>query len=117
MAAAEPPPLCRLIREARTRVALISQEEAARRLGLSLKGYRAYETFREPSVRRLRQIAGAFGLDEEHFFRGAGGTIGAVPFERRVDAELQLIRQRLDRLETALAAAASAPAHGRASDA
>ncbi len=51
----------------RERVLGISQEEAARRLGVSLKAYRAYETYREPKMSRLRQIAVAFGLEGTHF--------------------------------------------------
>lgn len=62
-----PPELCTRIRHVRERVLGISQEEAARRLGLSLKAYRAYETFREPKISRLRQLAVAFGLEETHF--------------------------------------------------
>lgn len=66
MAAAEPPPLSQRIREAREDLG-ISQEEAARRLHLSLKGYTAYERFREPKPTRAREIARAFGLDENYF--------------------------------------------------
>lgn len=100
MAAAEPPPLCRRIRDARLHIAGISQEEAARRLGLSLKGYRAYETFREPRLRRLRQIAAAFGLDDNSF---VSELAPPRPFEERVEAELVRLHARLDRLEQLLA--------------
>src|SRR5690242_14721791 len=62
----EPPVLCKRIRDARENADL-SQEEAARRLNLSLNAYRAYETFREPKPPRLRQIAKIFGLDEDYF--------------------------------------------------
>lgn len=65
-AAEEPPPLSRRIREERERLE-ISQEEAARRLHLSLKGYTAYERFREPKPSRAREIAVAFGLPNDHF--------------------------------------------------
>jgi transcriptional regulator with XRE-family HTH domain len=102
MPAADAPALCRRIRDARLSVAHISQEEAARRLGISLKAYRAYEVFREPSIRRLREIARAFGLDEEHFVASDGDS-GSAAFEQKVQAELREINARLDRLERALA--------------
>jgi transcriptional regulator with XRE-family HTH domain len=102
MSAADAPALCRRIRDARLSVAHISQEEAARRLGISLKAYRAYEVFREPSVRRLREIARAFGLDEEYFV-ASNGDRGSAAFEQKVQAELREIKARLDRLERALA--------------
>lgn len=103
MPAAEAPALCRRIRDARLSVARISQEEAARRLGLSLKAYRAYEVFREPSLRRLREIALAFGLDEEHFLASNGSADASSAFEHKVDTELREIKIRLERLERALA--------------
>jgi transcriptional regulator with XRE-family HTH domain len=103
MPAAEAPALCRRIREARLNSAHVSQEEAARRLGLSLKAYRAYEVFREPSIRRLREIARAFGLDENHFLVSNGSALGSAAFERKVEAELREIKTRLERLERALA--------------
>jgi transcriptional regulator with XRE-family HTH domain len=106
MSAADAPALCRRIRDARLSVAHISQEEAARRLGLSLKAYRAYEVFREPSIRRLREIAEAFGLGEEHFLGSNGNEseLGSPAFERKIEAELREIKTRLERLERALAA-------------
>jgi transcriptional regulator with XRE-family HTH domain len=103
MPAAEAPPLCRRIRDARLNFAHVSQEEAARRLGLSLKAYRAYEVFREPSIRRLREIARAFGLDEDYFLVTDGSDPGSAAFERKVEAELREIKTRLERLERALA--------------
>lgn len=103
MPAADAPALCRRIRDARLSVAHISQEEAARRLGLSLKAYRAYEVFREPSIRRLREIAGAFGLDEDYFLASDGADGETAAFEQRVRAELREIKSRLDRLEQILA--------------
>ena len=66
------PELCREIRNVREHVVGISQEEAARRMGVSLKAYRAYETFREPKLRRLRQLETSFGLEDGHFLRKAG---------------------------------------------
>jgi transcriptional regulator with XRE-family HTH domain len=102
MSAVDAPALCRRIRAARLNVAHVSQEEAARRLGLSLKAYRAYELFREPSVRRLREIAKAFGLEEDYFLAANDGATGAAAFEQQVRAELEEIRARLDRLEQSL---------------
>lgn len=103
MPAAEAPVLCRRIRDARLRVAHISQEEAARRVGLSLKAYRAYEVFREPSIRRLREIALAFGLEENYFVVTNGSDPGSAALEHKVDAELREIKTRLERLERTVA--------------
>jgi transcriptional regulator with XRE-family HTH domain len=103
MSAADAPVLCRRIRAARLGAAHISQEEAARRLGLSLKAYRAYELFREPSVRRLREIALAFGLDEEHFLASNGTENARSGHEHKLEAELQELKTRLERVERALA--------------
>jgi transcriptional regulator with XRE-family HTH domain len=102
MSAVDAPALCRRIRAARLGVAHVSQEEAARRLGLSLKAYRAYELFREPSIRRLRQIAHAFGLEEDYFLASNGDDAEATAFEHQVRAELREIKARLDRLEHVL---------------
>lgn len=49
--------VCERIRRVRCHVVRISQEEAARRPAMSLEGYGADETFREPSLARLRQLA------------------------------------------------------------
>jgi len=105
VSAAGQPRLCSRIRAARVSVAGISQEEAARRLCLSLKGYRAYEMFREPSLRRLREIAAAFGLDESYFLRD--GVVAEVGFEEHVEAELLSLRERVERLERLLREAAA----------
>lgn len=109
MSAADAPALCRRIRDARLKVAHISQEEAARRLGISLKAYRAYEVFREPSLRRLREIARTFGLGEEYFL-AANGDPGSSAFEQKVQTELREIKARLERLERALARLATGSA-------
>ena len=113
MSATDSPPLCRRIRAARLGAAHISQEEAARRLGLSLKAYRAYEVFREPSLRRLREIAGAFGLPEGYFLDQHGQEPGVAAFEQRVEAELREIKARLDRLEQAIVRSADPPLRRR----
>lgn len=74
------PPICRRIRATRERLkqeaeaeggraaaSEFSQEKVAQRVGVSLKGYRAYERTREPGYARRRQIAAALGLDSEYF--------------------------------------------------
>ena len=93
---ASQPAICRRIREVRERSLGISQEEAARRLGISLKAYRAYETFREPKISRLRQIAAAFGLDET-FFAGSPVPV-PVPADDR-DRQARRHEELLTRLE------------------
>ena len=107
--------MCRRIREARETIAEISQEEAARRLSLSLKGYRAYETFRKPSPRRLREIAAAFGLSDDYFLprqhsepsrepalRVAAEPEAGQPFLARLELQVQLLDEQLGRLERLL---------------
>ena len=107
--------MCRRIREARETIAEISQEEAARRLGLSLKGYRAYETFRKPSPRRLREIAAAFGLNDDYFLprrdselsRDHALSVAAEPdagqpFLARLELQVQRLDEQLGRLERLL---------------
>lgn len=105
MSAVDAPALCRRIRAARLSIAHVSQEEAARRLGLSLKAYRAYELFREPSIRRLREISQAFGLDENYFLAPNGPETKGADFEQQVRAELEEIKTRLDLVEEAVRAA------------
>lgn len=68
------PVICQRVRQLREKQVdedgkVLSQEKAAQRLSLSLKAYRAYELFREPSRRRLRDIALAFGETEDYFER------------------------------------------------
>ena len=67
------PDLCQLIRAEREKAGL-SQEELARKLDMSLAGYRLYERFREPKPPRLRQIALALRLPEDYFMRGGLDT-------------------------------------------
>jgi transcriptional regulator with XRE-family HTH domain len=113
------PTICERIRRARREILRISQEEAARRIGMSVKGYRAYETFREPSFARLRQIATAFDIDETYFLRldAVRPSEDATIVSRHVADELNVLRERLDRLEevvVALARLAPAPILDRA---
>ena len=65
----EVPELCARVRADRE-AAELSQEDAARKIGVSLSAYRLYETRREPRPSRLRQIALAFGLPEDHYLGG-----------------------------------------------
>lgn len=44
-----------------------TQESVARRVGVTLGAYGAWERTREPELFRLRQIATALGLDEDYF--------------------------------------------------
>jgi transcriptional regulator with XRE-family HTH domain len=103
MAAADPPLICQQVRHAREQAEL-SQEEAARRLHMSLGGYAAYERDREPKRSRLRQIAKAFELPEDHFERQEPATETAETIDE-IDARLQALEARVaDGLEVTLAA-------------
>ncbi len=103
--AGEPPAICRRIRRLRDSLkeqfgSDFSQESVARRVGISLKAYRAYESFREPRGERLKQIAVALGQDEDYFSRAD------VTEEVRqvVREELRAVLASLARLEAALSA-------------
>ena len=96
------PPVCQEIRRIRSQVVGLSQEVVARELGISLKAYRAYETYREPKLARLRQI--------EELFAVRPGTLLAFTHPPGHDAALRELRDeigrrhdqvidRLDRLE------------------
>lgn len=69
------PAICRRVRELRESITdeetgkKLSQEKAASLLGLTLKGYSAYEHHREPTRARLREIAVAFGQPADYFER------------------------------------------------
>lgn len=99
------PPICREVRRLRLDFAGVSQEEAARRLGISLKAYRAYETYREPRLPRLRQIEQAFGVTQGTliaFVQGsAGGHTQGELRELRDDVARRhdQLLERLERLE------------------
>ena len=56
------PVICARIRQVRELRGL-TQEDAAHLLRVSVKGYRDWETVREPSLERLRQIAAAFDCE------------------------------------------------------
>lgn len=55
------PDLSMRLRAARERAG-VTQEELARRLGMSTKGYRAYEAGRHPDQHRLKEIADALEI-------------------------------------------------------
>jgi transcriptional regulator with XRE-family HTH domain len=64
----EAPPLCRWVRREREKAGL-TQEAVARRMDLTLNGYRKYERGpHEPRPQRLREIAAALELPENYFF-------------------------------------------------
>lgn len=87
MAQGGPPPLSERVREAREQAGL-TQEEAARRLHMSLGGYAVYERTREPKPARAREIARAFSLPEDYFVTGAP-----------TGSETEELRDRVERLE------------------
>ena len=71
----EAPSLCRWVRREREKAGL-TQEEVARRMNMSLTGYRKYERGpREPKPERLREIAVALELPENYFFGGGVDTV------------------------------------------
>lgn len=102
------PTICREVRRLRLDFAGVSQEEAARRLGISLKAYRAYETYREPRLPRLREIETAFGVDHGTlvaFVQGGVGVAGGAELKQLRDEVAERHDQlvaRLDRLESGL---------------
>ena len=92
------PPICQLIRETRIEAGL-SQQDMAVRLGLSVGGYAAYESYREPSYERRQQIAQALEKPED-FFEPIGITGEelenlATRFERRLDEAIRRLEDRL----------------------
>lgn len=97
-----PPPVCQEIRRIRSRVVGLSQEVVARELGISLKAYRAYETYREPRLARLRQIEELFGMGPGALlaFTGPPAQDGALQELRdEIARRHDQVLDRLDRLE------------------
>jgi transcriptional regulator with XRE-family HTH domain len=92
--AARRPPLSDQIRRARREVAGLTQEQAAARIGVTAKAYRAWELHREPRPARLRQIARAFGLAEEHFL-----VSPSRPAERIAESRLHELADAIQRQE------------------
>lgn len=76
-----------------------SQEEVARRVGVSLGGYGAWERTLEPDLQRLREIAVALELDEDYF----APTGNLATATARLEAEADRFAGLGDRLEDVLA--------------
>jgi transcriptional regulator with XRE-family HTH domain len=113
MASASTPPICARIRETRERLldqakaeggreaaAEFSQEAVARRVGVSLGAYRAYEFSREPDYERRQQIARALGFSEDYFEVSDGET----KLLREALEQLADVRASVARIEAALGA-------------
>lgn len=75
-----------------------SQEEMARRIGVTLGAYGAWERHREPDLQRLREIAGALGLDEDYFSPSGDLTAATT----RVEAEADRLRGLGDEFQDVL---------------
>ena len=94
-----PPLICRLIQLAREQADL-SQAVMAERLGLSRKGYAAYEHHRQPRPRRLEQIAAALGKPIS-FFSSNSEELQLLRHQQLLDqllalkAEMQQLRHEL----------------------
>ncbi|HEX8751909.1 MAG TPA: helix-turn-helix transcriptional regulator, partial [Solirubrobacterales bacterium] len=81
------------IRAARQRAG-VTQEELARRLGMSTKGYRAYESTREPVPERLAQIADALGISLAELLVD-DGLAGVRRELARLRNDIRLVRREL----------------------
>jgi hypothetical protein len=105
------PPISVLIRETRERLrdeakadggqaaaAEFSQEAIARRIGVSLGAYAAYELGREPDYGRRRQIALALGFNEDYF----EVSNGEMKMLREALEQLADVRASVARIEAAL---------------
>lgn len=75
-----------------------TQEEVARRVGVTLGAYSAWEKTREPDLARLRQIAAALALDED-YFSPTGDLASATA---RVEAEADRLATVTDHLTSFL---------------
>jgi transcriptional regulator with XRE-family HTH domain len=76
-----------------------TQEEIARRIGVTLGAYGGWENKKEPSLMRLRQAALAFGLDEDYF----SPTGDLATATARVEAEADRFGAVIDQVEAFLA--------------
>jgi transcriptional regulator with XRE-family HTH domain len=100
---ASPAPLvCQRIREYREqRRPKTSQEDIARGLGMSLAGYRKWETATEPSEKKLRRLARYYQslgdeLREDYFIRFAGES--EEQWDRRLETEVGSLRDVVEDL-------------------
>ena len=114
MEAAEVPAICARVRRVRESITdeegkRLTQEKAAARVGVTAKAYRKWETTREPSSKRLREIALAFGLERDYFL--PTGDLAAAT--GRVEAEADRLKELGDRLETFLEGLKSRPGDSR----
>lgn len=109
-----PPPICAWVRATRTELkdkakaeggqeaaSYFSQEKVAARVGVSLKAYRAFEDYREPSYERRLAIARALGLREDYFEVGEAG-VEVAALQRRLAEEVDRLSGLNDRLEARL---------------
>lgn len=109
---ADPPPICAWIRTTRVELrdkaraeggqeaaSYFSQEKVAQRVGVSLKAYRAFESFREPNYERRLAIARALGL-KESYFEADGDREDRM--REIVREELAGIRDDVERIERLL---------------
>lgn len=71
-----------------------TQEQVARRIGITLSAYGRFERTREPNLSRLRQIAVALFLDEDYFLPSGDLTAATA----RVEAEADRLRRQGDEL-------------------
>jgi transcriptional regulator with XRE-family HTH domain len=105
------PPICERIRDKREELQQrwqadhpgqrgnpYTQENVAHAIGVTRDAYRKFETVREPSLERLRQIATAFGLDED-WFQPTGNLTEATV---RVEAEADRLAAMNDQLQEML---------------
>lgn len=81
-----------------------SQENVARRVGVTLGGYGGWERHVEPNLSRLRQIAVALNLDEDYFLPSGDLASATARVEAEAD-RLAGIGGQLEVLVEALARA------------
>lgn len=114
------PPICGRIRATRDDLKdrygnEYSQEKVAARTGVSLKAYRAYETFREPNYERRQAIARALNLDPDYFESGASLARVEEQYASLLDG-LERVEDRLRSLEEERQEHPDAPQSEGASD-
>jgi transcriptional regulator with XRE-family HTH domain len=88
------------IRAARERAG-VTQEELARRLGMSTKGYRAYESHRHPTPERIQAIADALEITTAELLVDDG--LSGIRRELvRIRNDQRLARHEIDELKREL---------------